>query len=207
MTIVPQAPRGAPLPVDQAGNSMDNSQRGQWFVIHTLSGQEFKVQEGIMKRRQIEGVEDDILEVQVPTEKVSEVKRGRKSTTNRKFFPGYIFVRLNLYADDSSINTSVWYFIKESPGVIGFIGGDRPVPLATSEVDGIMAQTHKGDEESKPKVDFEIGETVIIKDGAFENFEGAIQSVDPDRGKLRLAVSIFGRSTPVEVEYWQVERS
>jgi len=184
----------------------EETHNGQWYVVHTLSGQEFKVQESLMKRRPLEGLEDRILEVEVPTEKVSEVRRGRKTTTNRKCFPGYILVRMRLYEADSSIDAPVWYFIKETQGVIGFIGGDRPQPLTAAEVEDIMAQGREDDEASKPKVDFEIGETVIIKDGAFENFEGAIENVDPDRGRLRLLVSIFGRSTPVEVEYWQVER-
>ncbi len=185
---------------------MEKNTEGQWFVVHTLSGQEFKVKESIMKRRGLEGVEEGITAVEVPTERVSEVKRGRKSTTNRKCFPGYILVKMNLYETGAGINNAVWYFIKETPGVIGFIGGDRPLPLSVSEVETIMAQSRESEEMSKPKVDFEAGETVIIKDGAFANFEGVIESVDPARGKLRLSVSIFGRSTPVEVEYWQVAR-
>ncbi len=160
-----------------------------------------------MKRRELEGLENQIFEVQVPTEKVSEVRRGKKTTMQRKYFPGYILVRMNLYDDAGKIDSAVWYFIRETQGVIGFIGGNKPLPLSETEVDGIMAQTRGADEVSKPKVDFEIGETVTIKEGPFENFEGAIESVEPDRGKLRLSVSIFGRSTPVEVEYWQVERT
>jgi len=185
---------------------MENTENGRWFVIHTLSGQEFRVQESLLKRAQLEGLDDAIFEVQIPTEKVSEVRRGRKTTSKRKCFPGYILVRMNLYHDDGTVNNRVWYFIKEVQGVIGFIGGERPLPLSDSEVASITAQSREGEEVSKPKVDFEVGETVIIKDGAFENFEGAVESVDPARGKLRLSVSIFGRSTPVEVEYWQVER-
>ena len=188
---------------------MEQNAQGKWFVVHTLSGQEFRVQESLMnaKRQHAEGVEQDILAVEVPTEKVSEVRRGRKTTTNRKFYPGYILVNMRLYEADGKVSSRVWYFVKETQGVIGFIGGDRPLPLSNSEVDMIMAQTKQTDEASKPKIDFEIGDTVTIKDGAFENFEGTIQSLDPERGKLRLSVSIFGRSTPVEVEYWQVERS
>jgi transcriptional antiterminator NusG len=113
---------------------------------------------------------------------------------------------MNLYDKTGATNNKVWYFIKETQGVIGFVGGDKPLPLSEQEVENILAHSRETEEVSKPKVDFEIGETVIIKDGAFENFEGTIESVDPDRGRLRLSVSIFGRSTPVEVEYWQVER-
>lgn len=186
---------------------MDNAAKGKWFVVHTLSGQEFKVQESIMKRRELEDVADRIFEVAVPTEKVSEVRRGRKTTMNRKFFPGYILVNMLLYTPEGPVDGTVWHFIKETQGVIGFIGGDRPLPLTDAEVDDIMHQAEEAEEASKPKVDFEIGEVVTIRDGAFANFEGEIESVDPDRGRLRLSVSIFGRSTPVEVEYWQVERS
>ncbi|MCF7854438.1 MAG: transcription termination/antitermination protein NusG [Candidatus Pacebacteria bacterium] len=184
----------------------ENSNKGRWYVVHTLSGQEFRVQETIMKRRALENLDDEIFEIIVPTENVSEVRRGRKSTTQRKCFPGYILVRMNLYDQAGKINNRVWYFIKETQGVIGLIGGDKPMPLSDNEVEGIMAQARGAEEASKPKVDFEVGETVTIREGAFENFEGVIEDVDPDRGKLRLSVSIFGRSTPVEVEYWQVER-
>ncbi len=180
--------------------------QGKWFVVQALSGQELKVQESLLKRRELVGVGDRIFEVAVPTERVSEVRRGRKTTTNRKFFPGYILVNMCLYEKPGQIDSEVWHFIKDTTGVIGFIGGDRPVPLSDSEVNSILHQAEKKAEAAKPKVDFEIGEVVTIRDGAFENFEGAVESVDPDRGRLRLAVSIFGRSTPVEVEYWQVER-
>ena len=184
----------------------EDIQQGNWYVVQTLSGQEFKVRDTILKRLEQEEVQDMIFEVEVPTEKVSEVRRGRRTTTNRKFFPGYILVRLKLYADDGDINHRAWYYITQTQGVIGFLGGDRPLPLSEQEINDILAQTREGDEASRPKIDFEVGETVTIKDGAFENFEGSIESVDPDRGKLRLSVSIFGRSTPVEVEYWQVDR-
>ena len=180
--------------------------QGQWFVVHVLSGQEFKVAESLTRHSKQEGLEHVLFEIQVPVEKVSEVRRGRKTTMNRKFFPGYLLIRMQLYDDAGKLDSGAWYFVRETQGVIGFIGGEKPVPLSPTEVENIMAQTHRGEEVAKPKIDFEIGETVTIKDGAFENFEGVVESVDPPRGKLKLAVSIFGRSTPVEVEYWQVER-
>ncbi|MFO7821204.1 MAG: transcription termination/antitermination protein NusG [Lentisphaeria bacterium] len=186
---------------------MQRSEKGQWFVIQTLSGQEFKVRDTIMRRKPIQGVDDKVIQVEVPTEKVSEVKRGQRTTRDRKFFPGYILVNAELYIADGDIDESVWYFIKEIEGVIGFVGGDKPVPLSEQEVERIVAQTQEAEEVSKPRVDFDIGETVAITEGPFENFEGAVEGVDPERGKLRLSVSIFGRSTPVEVEYWQVERT
>ena len=186
---------------------MEQEEQSQWFVVQTLSGQEFKVQQSLEKRRELEEVDDLIFEVVVPTEKVSEVRHGRRTTTERKFFPGYILVKMRLFDDAGEPIHRAWYFVRDTEGVIGFIGGDKPVPLSAQEVDDIMQQHQEGDEVSKPKVQFEVGETVTIKDGAFENFEGTIESVDSDRGKLHVSVSIFGRSTPVEVEYWQVERN
>jgi transcriptional antiterminator NusG len=181
------------------------AEQAEWYVVQTLSGQEFKVRDTILRHRDLEGLQESILDVQVPTERVSEVRRGRKTTTNRKVFPGYILVQMVLVRDGKTDN-GIWYFIRDTQGVIGFLGGEHPVPLSPDEVNEIMAQGKQGDEGPKPKVSFEMGETVIIRDGAFENFEGVIESVDPERGKLKLSVSIFGRSTPVEVEYWQVER-
>jgi transcriptional antiterminator NusG len=185
----------------------EHQEEGQWFVVHALSGQEFKVQQSIARRRILEGVEDVIFQVEVPTEKVSETRGGRKMVVNRKFFPGYILVRMKLFDEDGGINDRAWYFIRETQGVIGLVGGQQPVALSPSEVNDIMAQARQAEEGPRPKIEFEVGETVTIKDGAFENFEGVIENVDADRGKLRLSVTIFGRSTPVEVECWQVERT
>ncbi len=185
----------------------DNADKGQWFVIHTLSGQENRVKENMERQLQLEEEELAVYEVFIPTEKVSEVKQGRKMTTTRKFFPGYILLRMDLYGEDGAMDEKIWYFVKNTQGVIGFVGGnDKPLPLTKSEVDDMMAQLSGQDDKAKPKIMFEIGEAVRIKDGAFENFEGVIQEIDSERGKLKLMVSIFGRSTPVELEFWQVER-
>lgn len=187
---------------------MERDGKGQWFVIHTLSGQENKVRDSIERQLKIEGDALSVYEVYIPTEKVSEVKQGRKTTTTRKFFPGYILVRMDLYnLESGALEEKVWYFIRNIQGIIGFVGGnDKPMPLSDSEVNDLMAQLSGQEEKSKPKISYEIGETVRIKDGAFENFEGAIQEIDSERGKLKLMVSIFGRSTPVELEFWQVDR-
>ena len=125
----------------------------------------------------------------------------------RKLYPGYIFMKACLFQEDGEPDHRVWYFIRDTQGIIGFIGGERPKPLSQQEVDDMLQQSRDSEEGTKPKVQFQIGETVTIRDGAFENFEGVIENVDADRGKLRVSVSIFGRSTPVEVEYWQVERN
>lgn len=178
----------------------------QWFVLHTLSGQEAKVRESIERRIKLEEMKDFIDEVLIPTEKVSEVKRGKKTTTTRKFYPGYVLVHILLYDDNKQLVDRSWYFIQQTPGIIGFIGGERPVPLREEEVNSILQQIEDKKEKVKPKVSFEAGETVKITDGPFLNFNGVIEEVDPERGKLKVAVSIFGRSAPVELEYWQVER-
>jgi len=177
----------------------------QWFVIHTLTGQEAKVKEGIRRRLQLEEVEDLVGEVIIPTEQVSEVRRGVKTTTTRKFFPGYVLVNTALYDDDHNMIERVWTFIKETTGVIGFVGGEKPVPLMPSEVDSILNQVEEKKEKVAPKVAFEPGETIKINDGPFLNFNGVVEEVDPSRGKLKVSVAIFGRSAPVELEYWQVE--
>jgi transcription termination/antitermination protein NusG len=177
----------------------------QWFVIHTLTGQESKVQEGIKRRLQLEEVGDLVGEVIIPTEKVSEVRRGVKTTTTRKFFPGYVLVNIALYDDDRNMIERAWTFIKETTGVIGFVGGEKPVPLMPSEVDSILNQVEEKKEKVAPKVAFEAGETIKITDGPFLNFNGVVEEVDPSRGKLKVSVAIFGRSAPVELEYWQVE--
>jgi transcriptional antiterminator NusG len=179
----------------------------QWFVVHTLTGQEFNVRESMKRRVQLEEVEDVVGDVIIPTEEVSEVKKGVKSTSTRKFFPGYVLINVALYDEDKQMVERAWTFIKETQSVIGFVGGDRPAPLKKSEVDHVLNQVEERKEKVKPKITFEPGETVKINDGPFLNFSGVVEEVDPDRGKLKVSVAIFGRSAPVELEYWQVERA
>lgn len=179
----------------------------EWFVLHTLTGQEYKVRENIMRRLKQEEMEDYIGEVVIPTERVSEVKKGVRSTTNRKFFPGYVLVQAALYDGNRQLREKTWYFIREIQGIIGFVGGEKPVPLPPEEVELVFNQLQDKREKVKPKVVFEPGETVKITDGPFLNFSGVVEEVDPNRGKLKVSVAIFGRSAPVELEYWQVEKS
>ena len=184
--------------------------RGQWFVVHTLSGHENKVRDTILRQlRMCDRVA--VYDAYIPTEKVVEVRRGKKTTTTRKLFPGYIMVRMDLYRKNDlgmqERDQDAWFFVRNVQGVMGFLGGDNPVPLSSEEVADIMRPAATGESEVKPKITFTVGEVVRIKDGAFENFEGAIQEIDNERGKLKLMVSIFGRSTPVELEFWQVERA
>lgn len=181
-------------------------QPGKWYVVQTLSGQEMKARESITRRLAQEEMEELVFEALVPMEKVTEVKQGRKATVNRKLFPGYLLVNVLLYDEERRVSEKVWTYVNETPGVIGFIG-ERPSALSDDDVQGILDQMGRGEEAAKPRIAFEVSETVKIRDGAFANFEGSIESIDPDRGRLKLSVSIFGRFTPVEVEYWQVEKN
>lgn len=182
--------------------------KDQWFVVHVLSGQEQKVHDNLVKRIKTEEISDLVYEVLIPTERVSEIKRGKKTETTRKFFPGYLIVNMHLLDDNNQLIDRTWYFIRETTGVIGFAGTkDRPIPMRPVEVQSMLAQMKEREEKVKPKVSFDVGETVKVADGPFQNQSGVVEEVDPERGKLRVSVSIFGRSTPVELEYWQVERA
>jgi transcriptional antiterminator NusG len=178
----------------------------EWFVLHTLTGQEAKARESIVRRVKLEDMEELIGEIIIPTEQVSEVKKGVKTTTTRKFFPGYVLANIALYDADRNLNDKTWYFIQDTLGVIGFVGGEKPVPLPAAEVDIILNQVEEKKEKIKPKISYEPSDTVKIVDGPFLNFNGVVEEVDPNRGKLKVSVAIFGRSAPVELEYWQVER-
>ncbi|AWI08998.1 transcription termination/antitermination protein NusG [Ereboglobus luteus] len=178
----------------------------QWFALHTLSGQENKVKVYIDKFKKQEELDDYIYEVLLPTEVVSEVKNGKKRTITRKLYPGYVFIHMRLYDQDHKLINRPWYFVKEVAGVIGFVGGDKPSALRQSEVDEIRARIEAANGKEVPKVSYEVGEEVKVTDGAFANLTGRIDEIDPERGKLKISVSIFGRFTPVELEYWQVQR-
>ncbi len=179
----------------------------QWFAVHTLSGQENKVKTYLEKFRKAEELEDFIHEVLLPTETVSEVKGGKKSTKVRKLYPGYVFINMRLFEEEGQVIIKPFYFVKDAGGVIGFVGGDHPAPLRQTEIDEIKARIEAASGKEVPKVTFEVGEEVKITDGPFLNLNGRIDEVDPARGKLKISVSIFGRFTPVELEYWQVQRA
>ena len=178
----------------------------QSFALHTLSGKEGKVKQYIDRYKTIEELDDEILEVLLPTETVSEVKHGKKSTIVRKLIPGYVFIHMKLFDEAGKVLNKPWYFVKETNGVIGFVGGERPSALKESEIEDIRARVEAATGKETPKVQFETGEEVKITDGPFLNLTGRIDEIDPERGKLKVSVSIFGRFTPVELEYWQVER-
>ena len=187
----------------------------QWFVLHTLTGQENKVQRSIEARVKIERMEDYIGRCVIPTEKVSEKKNGKKRTLVKKFFPGYVLCELALYdeargVDDSgrkAIYERTWQFLRETPGMIGFVGSDRPMPLKKNEVDAILLDKPNGCADvERPKFNFSVEDTVKINDGAFMGLTGQVSMVDPDKGKLKVEVNIFNRKVQVDVEYWQIEK-
>jgi transcriptional antiterminator NusG len=178
----------------------------QWFIIQTLSGQEHKVKESIEKRVKTDEMQDYIKEVLVPMEKVVEVRNQKKTVSNRKLWPGYVFVDMLLLDEDNRVIEKPWYFIRETQGVIGFLS-DPPQPTPSDEVEAIKTQITAAEETEKPKVNFALGETIKINNGPFLNFSGVIEEIDPERGKLKVTVNIFGRNTPVELEYWQVEKA
>ena len=187
----------------------------QWFVLHTLTGQENKAQRSILARVPLERMEDFVGRCEIPTERITEKKNGKKRTIQRKFFPGYVICELALYNEAKGIDENgkkaiyerTWQFVRETPGVIGFVGGDRPTPLKKQEVDAILLdKPAAGPAAERPRVDFAVEETVRIVDGAFMGLTGQISMVDPDKGKLKVEVQVFGRKVPVDAEYWQVEK-
>ena len=179
----------------------------QWFAVHTLSGQENKVKTYIEKFKRAEELDDYIFEVLLPTETVSEVKNGKKKNIVRKLYPGYVFIQMRLFDEENRLINKPWYFVREVAGVIDFVsGGETPTPLRQSEIDEIKSRIEAAAGREVPKVAFDVGENVKINDGAFANLTGRIDEIDPERGKLKISVSIFGRFTPVELEYWQVQR-
>ena len=172
----------------------------KWYVVHTQTGAEAKVKANLLSRAETAGMSSVIHQIFIPTEKVSEVKAGKKKISERKFFPGYTLVQMEL-TDES------WYLVRNTPGISGFVGsGKKPISLSEAEVNQILRQQEEKTAKPKPKVEFGVGESVRVKEGAFANFNGTIEEINPNRGKLRVLVSIFGRSTPVELEYWQVEK-
>jgi len=172
----------------------------KWYVMQVYSGFERKVAESIMEQAKQSHLSDKIEEVLVPTEEVVEMRRGSKVKAERKFFPGYVLVKMEM-------TDETWHLVKDTPKVTGFLGGrGRPAPISEDEARRIMSQVKEGIERPKPSVTFEIGEQVRVCDGPFNSFNGMVEDVDEEKARLKVSVSIFGRATPVELEYSQVEK-
>ena len=172
----------------------------RWYIVHAYSNFEKKVAESIREQAQSRGLGDLFEEILVPTEKVVEVRRGRKIDAERKFFPGYVLVKM-------AMTDEAYHLIKNTPKVTGFLGADnKPMAISEAEANRILQQVQEGVERPKPSVSFEVGEQVRVADGPFASFNGLVEEVDEVRARLKVAVSIFGRATPVELEYGQVEK-
>lgn len=172
----------------------------RWYVVHVYSGFEKKVSQSIRELAAQKGLEELFEEILVPTEEVVEVRRGAKINTERKFFPGYVLIKMVL-------TDETWSLVKNTAKVTGFLGGGgRPVPISQREAERIIHQVQEGIERPKPSITFEVGEQVRVSDGPFTSFNGTVEEVDEEKARLKVAVSIFGRSTPVELEYTQVEK-
>ena len=174
----------------------------RWYVVHAFSGYEGKVKRSLEERIRRFGMEDYFGDILVPTEEVVEVKGGQQRRSERKFFPGYVLVNMEM-TDDT------WHLVKDVPNVLGFIGGteDRPAPITDKEAEAILQRMQEGTEKPRPKVLFEPGEVVRVIDGPFNDFTGVVEEVDYDKSRPKVSVSIFGRSTPVDLEFSQVEKS
>jgi transcriptional antiterminator NusG len=174
----------------------------RWFVIHVYSGFEKRVAQSIREQADLQGIGSMIQEVIVPTEKVVEVRRGAKVNAEHKFFPGYVLVKMEM-------NDHSWHLVKNTPKVTGFLGGggSRPSPISDAEAERMLRQVQEGVERPRPSVTYEIGDQVRVCDGPFQSFNGTVEEVDEEKARLKVSVSIFGRPTPVDLEYSQVERA
>jgi len=174
--------------------------RHKWYIVHAYSNFEKKVKESILDQARAQGLDEYFSDILVPTEDVVEIRRGRKVNAERKFFPGYVLVKMEM-------TDEAYHLIKNTPKVTGFLGsGSKPMPVSEKEVERIIGVAAEGAERPKPTISFEIGEQVRVTDGPFASFNGAVEQVDEERARLHVAVSIFGRATPVELEYSQVEK-
>lgn len=174
----------------------------RWYVIHAYSGFEKSVQRALLERIERAGMQEKFGEILVPLEEVVEMKGGQKSISERKFFPGYVLAQMEM-------TDETWHLVKSTPKVTGFVGGsgNKPTPITDKEVDAILRQIQEGVEKPKPKVLFEVGESVRVTEGPFNDFHGNVEEVNYDKNKLRVSVLIFGRSTPVELDFGQVEKA
>lgn len=194
-----QPAEAAPAP---AASTDDSIAPKRWYVVHAFSGFEKRVQNSLKERIELAGMQDMFGEILVPTEEVVEMKSGQKRKSERKFFPGYVLVEM-------SLSDETWHLVKETPRVMGFIGGkaDKPAPITKKEADAILQRMDESEEAPKPKTLFEPGEMVRVTDGPFNDFNGVVEEVNYEKSRIQVSVLIFGRSTPVELEFGQVEKT
>lgn len=174
----------------------------RWYVVHAYSGFEMRVREYLKERIKVHGLEEQFGDILIPTEEVLEIRSGQKRKSERKFFPGYVLVQMDM-------NDETWHLVRETPKVLGFIGGtsEQPAPISDAEAQNILTRMEEGADKPRPKVLFEPGEVVRVIDGPFADFNGAVEEVNYEKNRLRVAVLIFGRSTPVDLDFSQVEKS
>lgn len=188
------------VPPDEASAQPASDPNLRWYVVRVQSGREESVKDGLLRRVNAAGLQPKITNVIVPTEKVTEIRSGRKTVREKKLYPGYIMIQMLQDKD-------AWFLVRETPGIGDFLGLKEPIPMAEHEVNKMLVE-QTGAEEEKPriKIDFQKGDTVRVKEGAFENFDGIVEEINSQKGLVGITITIFGRATRVELEYWQVEK-
>jgi transcriptional antiterminator NusG len=188
------------VPPEEAGTPAASDPNLRWYVVRVQSGREESVKDGLLRRVNAAGLQPKITNVIVPTEKVTEIRSGRKTVREKKLYPGYIMIQMLQDKD-------AWFLVRETPGIGDFLGLKEPIPMAEHEVNKMLVE-QTGAEEEKPriKIDFQKGDTVRVKEGAFENFDGIVEEINSQKGLVGITITIFGRATRVELEYWQVEK-
>ena len=187
--------------LEMNASNIESETNKKWYVVHAFSGMEKSVAKALQEKIELAKMQDSFGKILVPVEEVVEIRKGQKAISERRFFPGYVLVEMEM-------NEKTWHFVKETDKVTGFVGGvsNRPSPISQTEVDKIMAQMKEGVEKPKPKILFEVGEIVRVKEGPFTDFNGNVEEVNYEKNRIRVLVTIFGRSTPVELEFGQVEK-
>jgi len=186
---------------EAAATPADGSAYRRWYVVRVQSGREEQVKDGLLRRVRAAGLDTKISNVIVPTEKVTEIRSGRKTVREKKLYPGYIMIEMEQDKD-------AWFLVRETPGIGDFLGLKEPIPMAEHEVNKMLSEQTEA-EEDRPRIKIEVqkGDSVRVKDGPFENFDGVVEEIDAKNGRVKVSITVFGRSTPVDLEYWQLEKS
>ncbi len=188
-------------PAEVPAEEMPRDPNRKWYVVRVQSGREEQVRDGLIRRVRAAGLESKIFSVVVPTEKVTEIRSGRRTVRERKLYPGYIMIEMLQDKD-------TWFLVRETPGIGDFLGLKEPIPMAEHEVNKMLSDQSEAEEDRpKIKIDFQKGDSVRVRDGPFENFDGVVEEVDAKNGRVKVSITVFGRATPVDLEYWQLEKS